>query len=278
MSGLIKEITSTANPLIKEIRALAMKKNRDASNTFIAEGLKLVTDAVERGWDIRTLVHGRRLEDDLAARVEALAAKVHARGGNVLQVSEKVLGAISKRDNPQIVLAVIEQNWMPLDEVKPSRSGLWVALDRVRDPGNLGTIIRTADAAGADGVLLIGATTDPFALEAVRATMGSIFHLPLARASNEQFLKWRSNWPGIVVGTHLSGAVDHRTIDYQDKPVMILMGNEQQGLPDMLARECDHLALIAMDGAADSLNLAIATGIMLFEARRHALILEPLND
>lgn len=273
MSGRVKEITSASNPLIKQIRGLALKKNRDLTNTFMAEGLKLVSDAVEKGWNIKTLIFGKSLanEVELKQRVDMLAAKVLAKGGDILEVSNKVLSTITKRDNPQMVVGVIEQNWQTIDAVKPGRNGLWIALDRVRDPGNLGTIIRTADAVGADGVLLIGQVTDAFAIEAVRATMGSIFHMPLARMEMTQFLSWRHNWPGIVVGTHLKGAVDHRLIDYSKKPVMLLMGNEQQGLPGELVDVCDHLALIAMDGAADSLNLAIATGIMAFEARRHAL-------
>ncbi len=273
MSGLVKEITSTANQLIKDIRGLGMKKNRDAGDVFVAEGLKLVTDAVEGGWIVKTLVYGSKAVDDpgLKQHVESLAAKIHARGGTIIKVNDKVLRSIARRDNPQMVIGVVEQRWLPLEKVKPYRTGLWVALDRVRDPGNLGTIIRTADAVGADGVLLVGAVTDAFAIETVRATMGSLFHVPLARISEEKFLTWRKSWPGTIVGTHLEGSADHRTLDYSTGPVMVLMGNEQQGLPDSLARACDHLALIAMDDAADSLNLAVATGIMLFEARRHAL-------
>ncbi len=280
MSGRFKEISSTANPLIKEIRGLALKKNRDASGTFMAEGLKLVSDAVEKGWNVKTLVFGKSLasEIELKQRVDMLAAKVLAKGGDILEVSNKVLSTITKRDNPQMVVGIIEQKWQPLEQVKPGRNGFWIALDRVRDPGNLGTIIRTADAVGADGVLLIGQVTDAFAIEAVRATMGSIFHMPLVHTDMPQFLTWRQNWPGIIVGTHLKGAVDHRTIDYSEKPVMLLMGNEQQGLPDELTEVCDHLALIAMDGAADSLNLAIATGVMAFEVRRHALKLDGADD
>jgi len=279
MSGRVKEISSTANPLIKEIRGLALKKNRDQSGTFMAEGLKLVSDAVEKGWNVKTLVFGKSLasEIELKQRVDMLAAKVLANGGDILEVSNKVLSTITKRDNPQMVVGIIEQKWQALEHVKPGRNGFWIALDRVRDPGNLGTIIRTADAVGADGVLLIGQVTDAFAIEAVRATMGSIFHMPLVHSDMQQFLQWRQNWPGIVVGTHLKGAVDHRTINYSEKPVMLLMGNEQQGLPDELAEACDHLALIAMDGAADSLNLAIATGIMAFEVRRHALKMDDVD-
>jgi TrmH family RNA methyltransferase len=273
MSGRFKEISSTANPIIKEIRGLALKKNRDLNQSFMAEGLKLVSDAVEKGWNVKTLVFAKSLanEVDLKQRVDMLAAKVLANGGDILEVSNKVLSTITKRDNPQMVVGIVEQKWRSLAQVKPGRNGFWIALDRVRDPGNLGTIIRTADAVGADGVLLIGQVTDAFAIEAVRATMGSIFHVPLAHMEMQQFLEWRQNWPGIIVGTHLKGAVDHRSINYSDKPVMLLMGNEQQGLPNELAATCDHLALIAMDGAADSLNLAIATGIMAFEIRRHAL-------
>ena len=273
MSGRYKEITSTSNPIIREIRGLALKKNRDASGTFMAEGLKLVSDAVEKGWKVKTLIFGKNLvsEIELKQRVDVLAARVMANGGDILEVSNKVLATITKRENPQLVIGVIEQRWQSAKMVKPGRNGLWIALDRVRDPGNLGTIIRTADAVGADGVLLIGEVTDAFAIEAVRATMGSIFHMPIAHMELQKFLDWRKNWPGTIVGTHLKGAVDHRTINYRDQPVMLLMGNEQQGLPDELVEICDHLALIAMDGAADSLNLAIATGLMAFEARRHAL-------
>ena len=280
MSGRIKRITSVSNPLIKEIRGLSRKKNRDATGTFMAEGMKLITDAIDQGWDVRTLIFaGQALADaDLRQRVDDLAAKVHARGGSVLEVNQKVLGTITRRDNPQTVVGIIAQRLTPVARIEPGRAGLWVALERVRDPGNLGTIIRTADAVGADGVLLIGDVVDPFSLEVVRATMGSIFNIPVARMSADEFLKWRPGWPGIVVGAHLKGAVDHRSLSYRDSPVIVLMGNEQQGLPERLADACDHLARIAMDGRADSLNLAVATGLMLFEARRHALTLDSADD
>ena len=113
--------------------------------------------------------------------------------------------------------------------------------------------------------------TDPFGIEAVRATMGSLFHVPLIECSEDEFLIWLKTWPGISVGTHLEGAIDHRSINYSDQSTIIVMGNEQQGLPQTIADACDQLALIAMEGQADSLNLAIATGIMVFEARRHEL-------
>ncbi|MGN6550731.1 MAG: TrmH family RNA methyltransferase [Pararhizobium sp.] len=269
--GQVKEVTSLANPIVKDIRALGLKKHRDQSGTFLAEGLKLVIDALDLGWTIRTLVVAKTARGKPA--VDEVAARTVANGGLVLEASEKVVGAIARRDNPQMVMGVFAQRWARLSDIRPSAEETWIALDRVRDPGNLGTIMRTADAAGASGVILIGETTDPFSLETVRATMGSIFAVPVVRTTPEGFLAWRRASDVRLVGTHLAGAVDYRTIDYRDRPVVLLMGNEQAGLPEALADACDVLARIPQAGRADSLNLAIATGVMLFEARRHLLTL-----
>lgn len=270
--GQVKEITSLANPIIKDIKALSLKKARDETKTFMAEGLKLVIDALELGWTIRTLVYSKAAKGK--PMVEKVAARTIASGGLVLEVSEKVMSAITRRDNPQMVAGVFEQRWMALKDVRPSASETWVALDRVRDPGNLGTIIRTADAAGASGVILVGDCTDPFSLETVRATMGSLFAVPLVKTTPADFLRWKKDSGARLVATHLAGAVDYRTIDYRSRPVVLMMGNEQSGLPDDLAGAADALARIPQVGRADSLNLAVATGIMLFEVRRHLLSLD----
>ncbi|MBK5564956.1 TrmH family RNA methyltransferase [Ensifer sp. 2YAB10] len=270
--GQVKEVTSLTNPIIKDIRALAQKKHRDETRSFMAEGLKLVIDALDLGWKIKTLIYAKAAKGK--PHVEQVAAKTFAKGGLVLEVSEKVLSTITRRDNPQMVVGIFEQRYQALKDLKPQLGETYVALDRVRDPGNLGTIIRTADAAGASGIILVGETTDPFSLETVRATMGSVFAMPVARASAEDFIRWQKSAGVKVVATHLAGAVDYRTIDYKSKPVVILMGNEQAGLPEELAREAGALARIPQAGRADSLNLAIATGIMLFEARRHLLTLD----
>jgi RNA methyltransferase, TrmH family len=271
-TGKVKEVTSLTNPIVKDLRALSVKKFRDQQGVFLAEGLKLVIDALDLDWRIRTLVFAKAGKGN--ALVEQVAARTVAKGGLVLEVSEKIISAITRRDNPQMVVGVFEQKYQPLAKLKPSGSDVYVALDRVRDPGNLGTIIRTADAVGAKGVILIGDTTDPFSLETVRATMGSVFAVPLYRASEAEFLAWRKGFPGLLVGTHLKGAADFRRIPYAGRPVILMMGNEQQGLPESLASACDALARIPQAGRADSLNLAIATGVMLFEIRRDALILD----
>jgi len=274
--GQVKEVTSLANPLIKDIKALALKKFRDQQNAFMAEGLKLIIDALDLGWQIRTLVFAKAGRGNPA--VEKVAARTVAAGGTVLEVSEKVLVAITRRDNPQMVVGVFSQRFLALRDIRADNGDVWVALDRVRDPGNLGTVIRTVDAVGAKGVILVGDTTDPFSVETVRATMGSIFAVPVAKATTEAFLAWRGGFSGLVAGTHLKGAVDYRSVDFSRGPVLLMMGNEQQGLPESLAASCDRLLRIPQAGRADSLNLAVATGIMLFEIRRGALKLEPIAD
>jgi len=264
--GSYKKITSVSNPLVKEIRGLHQKKHRDACRLFLAEGQKLVRDALSAGWSIRTLIYGAQSADDPA--IGALAAKTKASGGLVMEVTRQILEKISRRDNPQAVLGVFGQRLADLAEV--GRDGLWVALDRVRDPGNLGTIVRTCDGAGVKGVVLVGETCDPFALETVRATMGSLFHVPLVRAREADFIKHMKSVPARLAGTHLDAQADYRGADY-GQPLVLVMGNEQQGLTEALSQACDLRVRIPMVGQADSLNLAVSTGLMIYEALRDEL-------
>lgn len=270
-TGAVKQITSHSNPIVKEIKGLvAQRKHRTQSGLFVAEGLKLATDALAAGWEVRYLAIGPDARDNPVAQKAAATAK--ARGALILEVNTAVLSAMTRKDNPQMVVGVYQQKILQAEDIDPRMASVWIALDRVRDPGNLGTIIRTADAVGASGVMLVGDCTDPFAVETVRATMGSLFHVPIAKLSKEQFKKLAGTWPGTVAGTHLKGSVDYRTPDYTD-PVLLLMGNEQQGLEEDMAAACSTLIRIPQVGEADSLNLAVATGISLYEIRRKHLAL-----
>lgn len=270
--GRVKEIASVSNPIVKDIRALAQKRHRDETGLFLAEGLKLIIDALDAGWTIRTLVVAKAAMDH--ALIQKTAARTIASGADVVEANKKVLEAITRRDNPQNAVGIFEKRLAPLKALAPEGDGaVLVALDRVRDPGNLGTVIRTADAAGAAGVVLVGDCVDPFALETVRATMGSIFAVPVARVSEGDFIAWRKGFPGRLVGTHMEGQMDYREPAYREGPTVLLMGNEQSGLTGSLAEACDILVRIPQAGRADSLNLAVATGVMLFEARRGALSL-----
>lgn len=270
--GRMKEITSLANPIIKDIKLLEKKRYREETNSFLVEGMKLVIDAMDMGWHVKTLIHAKSALDQPS--IEKLVARCAAARSDILAVPEKVLVSITRRDNPQMVVAVLERQFAQLADFKGGADDVYIALDRVRDPGNLGTIIRTGDAVGAKGVILVGDTTDMFAMETVRATMGSLFAMPVARAGVDEFEAFAKQWPGQVIGTHLAGAVDYRVPDYSKGPIILLMGNEQAGLPPQLVSVCTSLVKIPQVGRADSLNLAIATGVCLFEARRHALSLD----
>ena len=265
--GRVVHITSLVNPIVKEIRGLALAKNRKESRLFVAEGLKLVADAVDARWRLRYVVHAARVANE--ALVERLSVVARARGATIVSVSEQVLGKIARRENPQAVIGVFEQRLTRPTEIRPREADVWIALEAIRDPGNLGTIIRTADAVGAAGVILVGDTVDPFSVEAVRATMGSIFHIPLSRANHAEFDALRGRF-ATVVGTHLAATTDYREADYRG-PVLLIMGGEQAGLTPAMAAACGLLVKIPMAGKADSLNLAVATGVMLFEIMRDRL-------
>ena len=261
MSGA-KPITSLQNERVKAIRALEMRKTRKETGLFVAEGASILITARDNGFVPETLVF--RAAESAAAR--GLVTWALKEGAECLEVSEAVLAKLAAKDNPQSMLGVFKQRWGELPRPGGSGGEVWVALEEVRDPGNLGTIIRTVDAVGAKGIILIGQTCDPYSRECVRATMGSIFAVPLIKTSREAFLDWRQAWPGAIVGTHLDGDADFRKADYK-APVLVLMGSEGPGLTPELAAACTQLVKIPMAGKLDSLNLAVATALMLYQIR-----------
>ena len=259
-------VTSLTNPSIKALRGLHERKYRRQSGLFLAEGLRIVTEAIELGWPPQTLIFLSGREED--AQLAPLIRKAEAGGADIIAVNEAVLAKISRKDNPQMVLASFVERWVGGSTAMAASKGCWIALDRVRDPGNLGTILRTADAAGASGVMLIGECCDAWSVESVRASMGAIFNIGLARFTEEEFLAARPNWKGRVIGTALPASVDYREAKWQ-APLMLLMGNEQAGLTNALMASADELVRMPMLGRSDSLNLAVATGVTLYEALRY---------
>lgn len=260
-----RAITSLQNEQVKFIRSLEMRKVRRETGLFSVEGAALIVTARDNGWLPRTLLYAaaERQRPIVGGLVEwALAA-----GADCLEVTEAIIAKLASKENPQNVMAVFEQRWAALPDpgVEPNDS-VWLALEQVRDPGNLGTIVRTADAVGARGVILIGASCDPYSPEAARATMGSIFSVPLVRADQPSFAQWLSSWPGDIVGTHLSGTDDFRKIAYRS-PTLLVMGSEGAGLSADLTAACTRLVKIPMMGRLDSLNLAVATALALYQIR-----------
>lgn len=254
-------ITSLTNDTVKSVRALHAKKEREATGLFLAEGLKFIGEALDLKHAPQMLLVGQDARPH--PLLDRAKAETRAAGGRVVTVTHAILEKISRRDNPQTVLGVFRQTYALLDAIDPTAAPCWIALEQVRDPGNLGTIIRTADAAGCGGMILIDDCVDPFSVEAVRATMGSVFAVTISRASSDEFLAWRARWPGSVIGTRLDATAGYRD-GAVTRPALLLMGNEQAGLTDRLAAACDVNVKIPMRGRADSLNLAIATGIMAY--------------
>ncbi len=266
-----KAITSLQNDRIKAIRALEMRKERKETGLFVAEGTALLVTARDHGFKPQTLVY--RAGSATSGIAQGLVAWALKEGVECLEVSEAVLGKLSSKDNPQSMLGVFELRWAELPSAaRVARDAVWLALEEVRDPGNLGTIIRTADAVGAAGIVLIGASCDPYSHECVRATMGSVFSVPLARLQRDAFVRWIDGWQGDIVGTHLDADADFRKVKYR-APVLLLMGSEGPGLSEPLTAACTRLVKIPMAGRLDSLNLAVATALVLYQIRSPHLAL-----
>jgi TrmH family RNA methyltransferase len=262
-------ITSLQNERIKAIRALEMRKVRNETGLFVAEGASVLITAAEQRFRPETLVVGPEGRATPAAR--ELIADADRAGATILDVSNAVLEKIAAKDNPQSLIGVFAQRWDRGPDAASAKPGdLWIVLDGIRDPGNLGTIIRTADAVGARGVLLVGPTCDPWSREAVRASMGSIFAVPIARLAGSGLSALLKTWPGPSIATHLQASEDFRRVRPKGATLLI-MGAEGPGLADPIADACTHRVRIPMAGRLDSLNLAVATALMLYEIRRPQL-------
>lgn len=255
-------ITSFSNPKVKSIRKLESKKYRDSTGTYFIEGLRSVGEAIQTGAPIQSLVIAPNLL--ISAFGQSLLKHPGVDKIKRIEVSEEVYAKIAHKDGPQGIGAVVEQKWQSLKTLTPAESDLWVALDQIADPGNLGTIMRTAEAVGCRGVILLGASTDPHDPTAVKASMGAIFSLDLVKADWGSFTDWLGENRMTLIGTSDRAATDYQTVSYQP-PLVLLMGSERQGLPDDMIRACDRLVSISMVGRTDSLNLAVATGVVLFE-------------
>ncbi|MCW3848750.1 RNA methyltransferase [Sphingomonas sp. LB-2] len=257
-----REITAFSNPLIKRVRNLRDKKHRREEGLFLAEGLRILTEAREAGRLPQYLFFAADMAGH--ALVKALVTATEAAGGEAIETNADILSKLSGKDNPGAVVGVYPEFAVQLEALDRSSAAIWLVAERLRDPGNLGTILRTADAVGAGGLILVDECVDPFSVEAVRASMGALFTVPVVRASWAEFRDWLREGPGQLVGLSLDTKSDYRAARYA-APTFLLTGNEAQGMPDYMAAECDLLVKIPMLGKADSLNAAVATAVMAYE-------------
>jgi TrmH family RNA methyltransferase len=259
-----REITAFSNATVKRLRSLRDKKARKEEGLFLAEGLRIITEARDSGQLPQILMFSAEgARHPLAAEI---IAATEAAGGDTIETTPDILSKTSGKDNPQMLVAAYKQPSTELTEIDRGAAPIWFVAQALRAPGNIGTILRTGDAVGAGGLILVDDSADPHSVEAVRASMGATFTQRIARASWDEFLPWLRSGPGQLVGTSLKTEHDYLGVEYK-APCFLLIGNEQQGLPSSYEDACDVLVKIPMAGRADSLNAAIAAAVIAFQVR-----------
>lgn len=260
-----RTITGFSNPTVKYVRSLRDKKHRKRERKFLAEGLRLLTDARENGHVPELLVMAAEREPH--PLLAALEADVEQAGGEIIETSADILGKITGKDNAQSVAGVFAEFDSSLATIDRSKAQIWLVAQALRDPGNLGTMLRTGDAVGAGGLILIDDCADPFSVEAVRASMGAVFTQRIAQARWDEFLPWLRGGEapqGQLVAASLRDAVPYRGAPYA-APCFVLVGNESRGLPEDYEAACDLRVTMPMRGRADSLNAAVAAAVLAYE-------------
>jgi RNA methyltransferase, TrmH family len=257
-------VTAFSNPTVKRLRSLRDKKARREEGLFLAEGLRIITEARDSGRLPEIVMFSAEgAKHPLAAEI---IAATEAAGGEAVETTADILSKASGKDNPQMLMAAYRQPDTNLDDIDRSSADMWFVAQALRDPGNIGTILRTGDAVGAGGLILVDDSADPYSVEAVRASMGAIFTQRVAKARWDEFVEWLRSGPGQLVGTSLKATVDYLQVHYE-QPCFLLIGNEQQGLPAAYEAACDLLVKIPMAGRADSLNAAMAAAVMAFQVK-----------
>ncbi|HKD98057.1 MAG TPA: RNA methyltransferase, partial [Micromonosporaceae bacterium] len=257
------------NPLVKRIRQLADRRHRRREGAFVVDGVQPVWRAVEAGADVELLVIAPELLRGSPAM--RMVEERRAAGVRVAQLSGELFTRLSERDGPSGLAAIVRARMRPLDDVAAGPDAVFVVLHEVGNPGNLGTIIRTADATGATGVVLIGDASDPYAPAAVKSSMGSLFAVDVSYAATvDAFFAWARARAVQIVATSGGAADRHWDAAYR-RPLALLFGSEGPGLPAAAVERSDLRVRIPMVGTAESLNLAAAAAVMLYEVQRAPL-------
>jgi len=257
-SDALQRIESLTNPLVKELRALRTHKGRIEQRRFLAEGERTLAEAAAAGWRAEYLL------------VAPGAARGVVPAVRTIDVSLEVLSKITGRANPQPHLGVFAEPdaaSRDLGALNARSAARWLMIEAPRDPGNLGSCIRSADATAAGGIILVGDACDPYSIECVRATMGSIFAVPIFRVTRDDAVAFLGRWPGESVATAADGSVDYTEIRFTS-PTMLVIGTEAEGLSPALRGACTSVARLPMLGRAESVNLAVAAGVFLYAAER----------
>ncbi len=265
----MKNLTSRNNPKIKQIhQLLSQRKQREASGLFVVEGIRHVGEACAAGAKVDFICYAPELLSSTFAL--QLVEEQSNLGIPCYAVEKEIFLGLSSKDNPQGILAVIRRPSLELDGLSVENFKWGVALVAPQDPGNIGSILRTIDAVGASGLLLLDDPAnnqfcaDPYHPGSVRASMGSIFWYPVVSTTFSSFVSWVTKQGYHVYGTSAHATEDYRSITQYLSPLILLMGSEREGLTASQAVVCAEMVSIPMQGRVTSLNLAIATGVMLY--------------
>lgn len=259
-------ITSSQNKTIKDIKALSRKRERTRTGFFVAEGLRFVEAAIQCGADIEVILYSsaafRTVEGQ--ALISGLLKDGRYR---VYEVDDKLFSELSDTQSPQGILAVVKQPAYDWSDVM-TPEGLVVVLDRIQDPGNLGTIVRTADAAGASGIVLLKGSVDPYNPKVLRSTMGSVFTMPVIESADWTEVAQLAREGGyLIAATSLEDSVDYDEPDYRG-PTVLVIGNEANGISREILDVADVRVKIPIVGSAESLNAGVAAAVMMYEVLR----------
>ncbi len=263
-------ISSRTNPKIKQIRLLRGRAARQVQKTpglVVVEGLHPVGEAIAAAQAGRLALESIIYAPDLLKSEFGLALVrgQSAAGLPCYPVTRQVFESVAEKDNPQGILAVACPKPYSLEALGPQNFPWGVALVAPQDPGNVGTILRTIDAVGASGLLLLESSVDPYHPSAVRASMGALFWYPLVRAAFDEFAGWAVQGGYTIYGTSAHAPTDYRELEAYPRPLILLLGSERQGLSSEQAAICHHVLRLPMHGRGSSLNLAVAAGVMLYD-------------
>jgi RNA methyltransferase, TrmH family len=257
----MEEITSAQNPLIKLVRSLSSRKHRQGVGLFAVEGVEYALKAKAHGYEPHLLLVDR---DQGAGQGGAeVIAWAREQGARIFSVPPALLSRLSGLSNPQLLILICRQRWAGSFEDTLPADAVVLALDRIRDPGNLGTIMRTAEAASVTRLCLIAESCDPFSPETLRASAGSLFAMDILRCSHDGALAMMARWPGDIIATERAAAEGFR--QRYHRPVLLLMGSESEGLNAALRDRATKRVRIPMAPGVESLNIATATALMLYE-------------
>lgn len=255
-------VDNSRDPRFLALRSLQTHQGRSRTGLYLIEGIRHLVRAVEHNVAIESvLVDLSVLSNPFGQK---LARRLHKRSTPGVRLSHQLYRDLTLASEPQGIGAILRQQWVPLDHIRAGQNSLWLAVESIESPGNLGTIIRTAEAAGATGIFILNPDCDPYDPATVRATMGSLFSQKLTRCSPYDFTNWAKSNGIAIVASSPAGLMNFKALRYRF-PAVLAIGSEKRGLSGQLLEAADFVVRIPMRGGCDSINAAVATGILLFE-------------